>query len=148
MSKNYYEPMHTAEHILNQVMLRSYTGERSFTTHIERKKSKVDYNFHRNLSTDEIKSIEDQVNNVIMQKLEVSEKILNLEEASEKFDLSRLPENSGNKIRIIEIANFDACPCIGQHVSNTSEIGEFKIISTDYDDNKLRIRFKLLDKSE
>lgn len=144
MAKNYYEPMHTAEHILNQVMLSGYTGERSFTTHIERKKSKVDYKFHRNLNAEEIKIIEEKVNTAINQKLTVSEKLLDIAEAAEIFDLSRLPENSGDKIRIIEIGDFDSCPCIGQHVSNTSEIGEFKIISTDFDGNKLRIRFKLL----
>ena len=144
MGKNYYEPMHTAEHILNQVMLSNFTGERSFTTHIERRKSKVDYHFSRNLSEDEIISIENQVNSVIRKNLTVSEKFLHYNEASKKFDLSRLPENSGQKIRIIEIDDFDSCPCIGEHVSNTSEIGEFKIISTDFDGEKLRIRFKLI----
>lgn len=35
------------------------------------------------------------------------------------------------------------CACIGEHVKNTSEIGQFKIISSDYIEGKLRIRFKL-----
>ena len=146
MGKNYYEPMHTAEHILNQIMLSNYTGERSFTTHIERKKSKVDYHFNRSLNQNEIISIENQVNSIISKNLEVTERFLHYEEASKTFDLSRLPEKSGEKIRIIEIGDFDSCPCIGDHVSNTSEIGEFRIISSDYDGKKLRIRFKLSSK--
>jgi len=144
MGKNYYEPMHTAEHILNQVMISQFTEERSFTTHIERKKSKVDYNFNRSLSREELEMIEKKVNSAINQNLDVKERFLDFNEASKTFDLSRLPNDSKNKIRIIEIGNFDACPCIGQHVSNTSEIGKFKIVSSDFDGNKLRIRFKLV----
>ena len=144
MGKNYYKPMHTAEHILNQVMLRHFTGERSFTTHIERKKSKVDYNFSRSLSNEELEMIENSVNSTIDKKLNVAEKFLDVDKASKIFDLSRLPNDSSDKIRIIEIGDFDACPCIGQHVTNTSEIGKFKIVSSDHDGKKLRIRFKLI----
>lgn len=144
MAKTYYEPMHTVEHILNQTMLQLHTKERSFTTHIERKKSKVDYHFHRNLTSEEIENIESKVNDVISQKLDVNEKFLNFDEAKNKFNLERLPDNVGEKIRIIEIGEFDACPCIGQHVNNTSEIGNFKIVSASFNDGVLRIRFKLL----
>ncbi|MDE6451735.1 MAG: alanine-tRNA synthetase second additional domain-containing protein, partial [Odoribacter sp.] len=44
---------------------------------------------------------------------------------------------------LIRIGDYDVCACIGQHVENTGEIGHFKIISTDYQENRLRIRFKL-----
>jgi acyl-CoA reductase-like NAD-dependent aldehyde dehydrogenase len=54
-------------------MLQLHTGERSFTTHIERKKSKVDYNYHRDLSEEEKSSIEKIVNDVISQNLDVTE---------------------------------------------------------------------------
>ena len=42
-NKQEYPPMHTAEHILNQTMIRMFGCERSKNTHIERKKSKCDY---------------------------------------------------------------------------------------------------------
>lgn len=144
MAKTYYEPMHTAEHILNQTMLRLHTKERSFTTHIERKKSKVDYRFTRDLSEEEKKIIEAIVNKEIASNLEVTEIFLNIDEAKEIFNLERLPDDAGNKIRIIQIGDYDSCPCIGQHVSNTSEIGIFKIISSSFNEGVLRMRFKLL----
>lgn len=144
MAKTYHEPMHTAEHILNQTMLQLHTGERSFTTHIERKKSKVDYYFHRDLTENEKQIIEKNVNEVISKHLDVSEKFLQIEEAKTKFNLERLPEGTEEQIRIIEIGDYDYCPCIGQHVNNTSEIGEFKIVSTSFKEGVLRIRFKLL----
>jgi Ser-tRNA(Ala) deacylase AlaX len=54
-----------------------------------------------------------------------------------------LPGDTGENIRVVIIGNFDACPCIGQHVSNTSEIGGFAITSADFNEGILRIRFKL-----
>ena len=51
---------------------------------------------------------------------------------------------AGDKIRIIRIGDYDACPCSGLHVSSTNEIGTFKIISTDHNEGVLRVRFKLL----
>ena len=144
MAKTYYEPMHTAEHILNQIMLQLHTGQRSFTTHIERKKSKVDYTFHRDLNEEEKIIVEQKVNEVIDKNLDVREKLVPLEEAKGIFNLDRLPEDAGDEIRIIEIGDFDVCPCIGQHVSNTSEIGIFKIVSSSFNEGVLRIRFKLL----
>ncbi len=146
MAKTYYEPMHTAEHILNQTMLQLHTKERSFTTHIERKKSKVDYNFHRNLTDEEKIILEKKVNEVILQNLDVTETFFHIDEVKDKFNLERLPEDAGDKIRIIKIGDYDACPCIGQHVKNTSEIGTFKIVSSSFNDGVLRMRFKLLDK--
>ena len=144
MAKTYHEPMHTAEHILNQTMLQLHTKDRSFTTHIERKKSKVDYHFNRDLTEEEKQEIELKVNNVINQHLDVNEKFIHIDEAKNKFNLIRLPDDAGDQIRIIQIGDYDSCPCIGQHVNNTSEIGEFKIVSSSYNEGVLRMRFKLL----
>ncbi|MBU2585996.1 MAG: alanine-tRNA synthetase second additional domain-containing protein, partial [Bacteroidetes bacterium] len=49
-------------------------------------------------------------------------------------------------LRIIKIGDYDSCPCSGIHVNSTSEIGRFKIISTSFENDVLRLRFKLLDK--
>lgn len=144
MAKTYYEPMHTAEHILNQMMLRLHTNDRSFTTHIEKKKSKVDYHFHRDLEEEEKREIEEKVNKVIDQNLDVREEFIHISEAKQKFNLERLPEDAGSLIRIIKIGEYDSCPCIGQHVENTSEIGKFKIVSSSFNDGVLRLRFKIL----
>jgi len=137
--------MHSAEHILNQTMVRMFNKGRSFSAHIEKKKSKCDYHFDRNLTQDEIGKIQAAVNKVINQDLPVNEEFLSREEAEKTFNLERLPDDAGNKIRIIKIGDYDACPCSGVHVKNTNRIGEFKIVSTDFDNNILRIRFKLSD---
>ena len=141
--KSYDPQMHTAEHILNQTMVRLFGCERSFSSHIEKKKSKCDYHFDRSLDGDEEISLVKQVNEVISRNLEVTEHFLTLDEASEKFNLSRLPEGSGDEVRIVTVGDYDACPCIGPHVANTSEIGVFQLVSTSNENGILRIRFKL-----
>jgi len=140
-NKQYHPQMHSAEHILNQTMVRMFACGRSFSNHIEKKKSKCDYNFERALTESEIEEI--NINKIIQQDLQVVEEFINREDAEEKFNLARLPNDSGDKIRIIKIGNYDVCPCSGLHVIHTKEIGRFHIYSTSFNDGVLRIRFKL-----
>ncbi len=136
--------MHSAEHILNQTMVRMYDCGRAFSAHIEKKKSKCDYHFERNLTAEEITGIKKKVNEIIQSNMPVRELILPRDEAGKMISLERLPEDSGDTVRLILIGDYDACPCSGLHVSMTKEIGEFKIISTDWANGVLRIRFKVL----
>ena len=145
MGKDYDPRMHSAEHILNQTMVRLFNRGRSFSTHIEKKKSKCDYHFERPLTPEEVADIERRVNAVIRTEAAVTEEFLPRDEAAKMFNLDRLPEGSGDSVRIIRIGDYDACPCIGQHVRSTTEIGEFRIISTAYENGVLRVRFRLAD---
>jgi Ser-tRNA(Ala) deacylase AlaX len=142
-NKQYNPRMHSAEHILNQTMVRMFNCGRSFSNHIEKKKSKCDYHFTRNLTEEEINLIDDKVNEVIQQDLKVTEEFYQKDEALKMFNLSRLPEDAGDIVRVIKIGDYDACPCSGLHVAHTKEVGVFKIISTDFNVGVLRIRFKL-----
>jgi len=146
MSEKQYDPrMHTAEHILNQTMVRMFGCGRSFNSHIERKKSKCDYRIDHALSEAEVKEIENKVNQVIDLKVDVSEGFVTKAEAASFLDLKKLPADAPNTIRVIRVGKYDACACIGPHVSNTSEIGKFSIISSDYNEGIVRLRFKLVD---
>lgn len=136
--------MHTAEHILNQTMVRMFNCGRSFNAHIERKKSKCDYRLVKAPSDAEVAKIEEQVNKVIRQKLAISTFLISKEDAEEKYNLEKLPEDTEGDLRIVTVGDYDACPCIGLHVDNTSEIGIFKITTSDYKPGKWRVRFKLL----
>lgn len=135
--------MHTAEHILNQTMTRMFGCERSMTSHIEMKKSKCDYFLREAPTEDQIAEIEKRVNAVINQNLSVKNAFVMREEIPSSVNLSKLPENVSKTLRLVYVGDYDVCACIGQHVSNTSEIGKFRIISTDYNEGKFRIRFKL-----
>jgi misacylated tRNA(Ala) deacylase len=143
--KEYDPRMHSAEHILNQTMVRMFNCGRAFSAHIEKKKSKCDYRFDRNLTPEEIASVEKKVNEVIVSDLPIRESFLGREEASTRFQLTRLPEEAGDTIRIVTIGDYDACPCSGVHAASSGEIGFFKIGSTAFENGVLRIRFKLED---
>lgn len=143
VAKEYDPRMHSAEHILNQTMVRMFDRGRSFSAHIEKKKSKVDYHFDRDLTGEERAEIERRVNEVIAADLDVREEFLSRGEATALFNLSRLPDEAGERIRIIRIGDYDSCPCSGLHVHRSGEIGEFRIISTGFDEGVLRIRFRL-----
>jgi Ser-tRNA(Ala) deacylase AlaX len=143
-NKQYHPQMHSAEHILNQTMVRMFKCNRSFSNHIEKKKSKCDYYFERDLTEAEIKEVENKVNEIINEDLSVEECFYSKEKASTAFNLSKLPEDAGDVIRVIKIGDYDSCPCSGLHVKRTREIGTFKIISTSFGEGVLRIRFKLL----
>jgi alanyl-tRNA synthetase len=144
MSEKNYDPrMHTAEHILNQTMVRKFNCGRAFISHIEKKKSKCDYRISRALSTEDISEIENAVNSIIESNVDVTEGFVTKQEASLFLDLSKLPADAPDSIRVIRVGDYDACACIGPHVKNTSEIGKFKIISSDFNDGIVRLRFKL-----
>lgn len=145
-NKQEYPPMHSVEHILNATMVKTFGCPRSRTAHIEKKKSKCDYELSSCPTDEQIQAVEDKINEVINQHLPVTIEFMLKEEAKDIVDLSKLPEDASETLRIVRIGNYDACACIGLHVENTSEIDTFKIISHDYDEEKkvLRIRFKLI----
>ncbi len=139
-------PMHTVEHIVNQTMIRLFGCGRSISAHIERKKSKLDYHLTSCPSEEDIKRLEESVNEVISRRLPVSAILLTREEAEKRFDTTRLPESAAETVRVVRVGDYDECLCIGTHVSNTSEIGAFKILTHDWneEERRWRIRFKLL----
>lgn len=141
--KSYDPQMHSAEHILNRTMVSRFGCGRSFSSHIEKKKSKCDYHFDRPLTPDEELELVAQINRVIARNLDVTERFLPLEEAARSFNLERLPDGSGETVRIVSVGDYDDCPCIGPHVGNTAEIGEFQLVSTSFEAGVLRVRFKL-----
>ena len=144
LSEKQIDPrMHSAEHILNGTMVKLFGCARSFTAHLEKRKSKCDYRLERDLTGDERLALEAKVNDVIRSDAPVREEFLDRPVAASRFDLHRLPEDAGDTVRIIHVGTYDACPCSGPHVQSTSEIGTFRIISTSHENGILRVRFKL-----
>lgn len=144
--KDYFAPMHTAEHILNQTMVRVFGCERSKVNHIEKNKSKCDYFLLSAPTDEELQEVAHLVNDVIKANLPVFSKIVSRQEAAKLVDLSSLPAEAGEEVRLVFVGEYDICPCIGKHVENTREIGHFVLSSHSFENGKLRIRFKLEDK--
>ena len=142
-NKEEYPPMHTAEHILNATMVRLFGCPRSRNAHIERKKSKCDYQLAEAPTAEQVAQIESTVNEVIGRNLDVTIEYLTHAEAAEIVDLSKLPEGVSETLRIVRVGDYDACACAGAHVRNTAEIGTFKILSHDFENGRWRVRWKV-----
>ncbi|HTR99215.1 MAG TPA: hypothetical protein VML00_05645 [Bacteroidota bacterium] len=143
MHKEYDPRMHSAEHILNQTMVRMFGTGRAFSAHVEKKKSRCDYRFTRDLTAEESRELERRVNEVIAADLPVRAEFLPRAEAARAFDLGRLPDAAGETVRIVRIGDYDACPCSGAHVERSAAVGMFRVASTQFADGVLRVRFRL-----
>ena len=136
--------MHTAEHILNQTMVRMFGCDRCFEAHIERKRSRCYFHFDRGLTQDEAAELQSRINSVIESGLPVTESYLPRGEADRMYNTDRLPEHlAAERIRIVHVGDYDACPCIGAHVASTQDIGAFRISTTSFENGVLKIRFRL-----
>ena len=149
MAKDYDPRMHTAEHVLNQTMVRTFDCGRCFSSHLNPGKSKCDYHFSRALTEAEAGTLEAAVNAVLAENLPVAERELPRREAEGLVNLSKLPDSVGPDamIRIVTVGEYDICPCIGAHVAATGEVGTFRLISHEFkpETGVLRLRFKLDD---
>ncbi|MDE6199605.1 MAG: hypothetical protein K2G06_07160 [Muribaculaceae bacterium] len=142
-NKQEFPPMHSAEHLLNGEMARRYGCGRAFSAHIERTKSKLDYRLDRQLTDADLRSLEEFVNNAVMADVPVTEEFVTQAEAMQRFDMSRLPDDASDTVRVVRIGQFDECLCAGAHVARTSEIGHFRITSSRWADGVQRIVFRL-----
>ena len=137
-------PMHSCEHLLNATMVKMFGCPRSRNAHVEKKKSKCDYILDAEPTDEQVAQIEAMINEEISKNLDVTIEFMSREQAAAIVDLSKLPEDASDILRIVRIGDYDACACIGAHVKNTSEIGVFKIISHSFENGVWRVRWKLV----
>ena len=141
-----FPPAHTAEHLLNQTMIRLFGCERSYNAHIERKKSKMSFYLDRKPSRQDEKFIEQEMNRLISEDLPVTFEFASRDELPEGISLERLPDDASDTIRLVRIGDYDVCPCIGKHVRSTAQIGRFEMLGTNWDEHErsFRVRFKII----
>lgn len=145
-NKEEFPPAHTAEHLLNQLMIRMYGCHRSRNAHVERKKSKISYTISSKPSRKDEQFIEDEMNRLILSDMPVSYEFVDRDHIPEGVDVDRLPADASEMIRLVRIGDYDVCPCIGKHVRSTAQIGRFELLGTNWDEEKrsFRIRFKVV----
>lgn len=131
-NKSEHEPSHTAEHLLNQTMVRLFGCERSKNAHIERKKSKINFLLPSPPSAEQVADIERRLNELIAQNLPVTYEFVTRDTIPAGVKLDKLPEDASETLRLVRIGDYDVCPCIGSHVASTDEIGNFRITSTSW----------------
>ncbi len=121
--------LHTATHLLNEA-LRKVLDKNDIVqkgSNITPERLRFDFNFDRKLTDEELKAVEDLVNEKIEQGLDVVREEMTPDEAMAKGAQGQFGEKYGEKVSTYKIGDFSFEICGGPHVKNTSEIGHFKI---------------------
>jgi len=141
-----FPPAHTAEHLLNQTMIRLFGCERSYNAHVERKKSKMSFHLDHKPTRQDEREIERRMQQLIEDDLPVTFEFVDRDHLPDGVSLSRLPANAGEVVRLVRIGDYDVCPCIGRHVRSTGQIGRFELLGTNWDEHErsFRVRFKIV----
>jgi len=121
--------LHTATHLLHAA-LQKILGK-----NVEQKGSNItperlrfDFSFDRKLEESELKKVENLVNEKIKRSLKVKKEEMGVNEAKKSGALGVFEHKYGGKVFVYSIGNFSKEICSGPHVSNTNELGKFKII--------------------
>ena len=120
--------LHTATHLLH-AGLKKVLG-----THVNQKGSNItperlrfDFNFERKMLPEEIKAVEDYVNEIIAAAVPVVREEMTVEEAKAAGAIGLFESRYGDKVSVFTIGGFSKEICGGPHVENTKDLGIFKI---------------------
>ena len=121
--------MHTATHLLQEA-LRRVLGDtvQQMGSNITPERLRFDFSFERKLTQEEIKKVEDLVNDAIEKDLEVKREIMPYDEAIERGALAFFKETYGDEVSVYSVGDFSMELCGGPHVEHTGVIGKFKIV--------------------
>jgi alanyl-tRNA synthetase len=96
---------------------------------VDDEKIRFDFSHHQSLTSNEIREIETIVNEKIEENIDVQTSIMKHDEAISSGAMALFGEKYGEDVRVLDVGDFSKELCGGTHVSNTNEIGIFKVVS-------------------
>jgi alanyl-tRNA synthetase len=121
--------LHTATHLLNQalrVVLKTDDIHQK-GSNITADRLRFDFNFDRKLTPEELKEVEDLINEKIDESLLVNVEEMSVDDAKKAGAQGIFEHKYGDKIKVYSVGDFSKEICAGPHVANTKELGKFKI---------------------
>ncbi len=124
--------LHTATHLL-QAALREVLGKhvKQMGSDITSQRLRFDFSHPKKMTEEEIKKVEDLVNQKIKGDLEVKKEEMSYQEAIKSGALAFFKEKYPEKVTVYSVNNFSKEICAGPHVRRTSEIGHFEILKEE-----------------
>ncbi len=122
--------LHTATHLLSEALRRILKDPniKQKGSNITPERLRFDFNYPRKLTTDELRAVEELVNEQINKELPVKSELMTYEQAKKIGAQAEFEHKYGDKVYVYSIGNFSKEVCGGPHVENTKELGHFKII--------------------
>jgi alanyl-tRNA synthetase len=123
---------HTATHLLNAA-LRQVLGPHVFQkgSNITSERLRFDFPNPEKLTPEQIKAVEDLINQKIKENLPVEMEMMTLEEAKKRGAAAVFGEKYGEKVKVYKVGDFSLEVCGGPHVDFTGKLGKFKIIKEE-----------------
>jgi alanyl-tRNA synthetase len=123
---------HTATHLLHKALRDMFgTKLRQAGSNITSERVRFDFSFDRNLTPEELRKIEETVNQKIKDNLPVHFEMLTLAKAKETGAIGLFDEKYSDKVKVYSIGDYSKEICGGPHVTFTSDVKSFKIIKQE-----------------
>jgi len=130
---------HTAAHLMLAALRQVLGGQISQKgSNITPERLRFDFSYNQKMTTEEIKQVEDLVNDKIKEDLPVKMEEMTLEEAKAAGATGAFESKYGERVKVYSINNFSKEICGGPHVKHTGEIGKFKIIKEESSSTDIR----------
>ena len=123
---------HTTTHLLHAV-LRKVLGQtvEQKGSNLNAERLRFDFSYGQKMTSEQIKQVEDIINEKIQEKLDVKMEEMSLEDAKKSGAIGLFAEKYGDKVKVYSIGNFSKEICGGPHVENIGILGYFKIIKEE-----------------
>ena len=124
--------LHTATHLLNQA-LRDVLGAhvRQMGSNITQERLRFDFSHPRKLTSEEIRRVEEIVNQQIQRDLQTTVEVMPLQQALDQGALAFFGDRYGDLVKVYKIGDYSMEVCGGPHVQHTGGMGRFHIIKAE-----------------
>jgi len=125
--------LHTATHLLNEALRRIVSSDiKQKGSNITPERLRFDFNFDRKVTDEEIKKVEAEVNRLIKLAIPVKREEMLLQKAFDSGAHGEFGTKYPEKVSVYTVGdNYSKEICMGPHVSNTKELGHFKILKEE-----------------
>ena len=124
--------LHTATHLLHQA-LREILGEDVYQrgSNITKERLRFDFSYPEKMTEEQIKQVEDRVNEIIKKDLEISYEEMTVEEAEKQGAIGIFTDKYDERVKVYSVGDYSKEICGGPHATRSGELGKFKIVKEE-----------------